>query len=411
MTAQASAPRPVRLVPDDPDARADVARVACAGQHLLWSPWAPPVLLDARSLAILDALDGSPLTDLIDALADVEQRPRDEVDAELRSVVHQLAWHGLLVSSPPWRRWSPAALGRPVTECDREAWQLDGARIVDLEIGGRRATVVSSDRHLDEALDAQDSISVLDPTEDLATAHLELMVAPGDRPNGVHRLFGRAGRTYRRSTDPVDLIRSFTAHLGTLAWMVSRPDLVWLDALALRIPGGVALLDGIARYDWARLGRRLAADGIVPIESVQVALDPSTGELVVPPPPDPDVVALGRDWARRAGLDDPAVTAGSFAESDSSGELPVSRVDHVAGTAELERFAAAGHSPDDLDPALGAQRLALLARRGAMDLSIEPPDPARTATILATIADVSSRPGVVHRLHHQVADLLRSLRH
>lgn len=382
-----------------------MARVACAGQHLLWAPWSPPVLLDPRSVAILDALDGSPLADLIDALSEVQHRPRVEVEAELRSVVHQLAWHGLLASSPPWDRWSPAELGRSVTECDREAWQLDRARIVDLEVGSRRVTVVSTDTDLDDALDAQRTLRVLPPATDLTTAHLELMVVLSDRSNGVHQLFGRAGRTYRRSTDRIDVIRSFLAHLGSLVWMQQRPDLVWLDALALRVPGGAAVLPGMVRYDWARLGRRLAAEGVAPVEAVQVALDPASGRVIVPPPPDPAIVALGRDWAARAGVDQGAVEPDP---GDDDGGLPVARVDHLVSPSELDRYLAAGHDADDLDPAVGAQRLAALARQGAMDLDREPPSSTRTTVILTAVADVACREGVVHRLHHQIAGLVRS---
>lgn len=407
-------------VPDAPVARPSVARVACGVHQLLWRPWAPPVLLDPRSTAILDALDGSPLAPLADALAEVERRAPDDVDRELRAVVHQLDRHGLLTSSPAWAHWSPAALNRAVTPCDRQSWRLDDAVLVDLEVGRRRITLASADPHLAAALCAQQTFPPHPASTDLATAALELVVTPSDRPRGVHQLFGRAGRTYHRSTELPAVVRSFTAHLGALVWMERRPDLVWLDACALVVPGGVALLPGRVRYDWARLGRRLATYGVTAVESVQVALDPATAEVVLPPAPGPEVVAIGQEWSRLAGIDPGGVRAdrpaggveaarrGTDPGDDDGGRLPVVRVDHLVNDVELQRHEADGHRADELDPAVGAQRVAVLAHHGALDRSPEPPDVETAAVVLDTVVRAATGPGVRHRLHHRIAPLLAS---
>jgi hypothetical protein len=405
---------------DAPVARRSVARVACGTLQLLWSPWAPPVLFDARSAALLDALDGRPLTTVTGRLAEVEKPAAGDVEAELRPVVHQLERHGLLTSSPAWAHWSPAALNRAVTPCDRQTWRLDDADLVDLEVGRRRITVATADPHLATALRAQQTFPQLPAATDLSTAALELVVTPSERPRGVHRLFGRAGRTYHRSTDLAAVVGSFTAHLAALAWMERRSDLVWLDACALVVPGGVALLPGRVRDDWARLGRRLATYGVTGVETVQVALDPATAEVVLPPAPDPEVVAIERAWARLTGVEPGGVRVdrpaggveaarrGTGPGDDDGGRLPVVRIDHLVDDAELQDHVVAGHRSDRLDPAVGAQRMAVLAHHGALDGSTEPPDVDRATAVLHTVVHAATRAGVRHRLHHRIAPLLAS---
>ena len=385
------------------------------GQHLHWQPWAPPVLLDPRSEAIRQALDGAPLADLIDALAEVEQRPTDHVRSELTRVVRDLDRHGLLEGSPAWRWWSPAALNRPLTACDAEAWNLDRADVFDLEVAGRRITVVVDDATVAEALRSWDGHQVLDAPTDLGTASVEVILATADRPGGVHRLFGRAGRTMARSTDRSEIIQAMVDHLAALEWLHAgsgpgapggHDEPVWFDATALVLPGdGVALVAGRARYAWARLARPLAAAGIVPVPGPAVAVEPHTRRIIPPPRPGPDLAEL----ARRCGT--VPTRQGPPTRTPDDTDLTVTRIDHIASTHELTTIRRHGHDPDRLDPAMAAHRLALLAHLGALDHHPHrPPDLSEADTILDAVARLATAPPVRSRIHDATAALVTSLR-
>jgi hypothetical protein len=413
--------------PTHPVARAGAAGVEVDGHHLRWCPWAPPVLLDARAEAIRQALDGSPLTDLVDALAEVEQRPVHQVRSELDQVVRQLGRHGLLEESPPWSWWSPAALHRPLTACDAEAWNLDRSDVFDLEIAGRRVTVAIDDPVVADGLRDSGRYRVHEPPADLGTAPVELVLATSDQPGGVHRLLGRAGRTFARSTDRAVVVRSLVTHLAALEWAIApgahpapeptaapssapspRPlPLVWFDAVALVLPrGGVSLLAGRARYDWARLARPLAAAGINALPGPAVAVDPATRTVVRPPSPDPELVAL----AHRCGAP-PGPGPGAGPGAGQLTDLRVTRLDHVANDVDRAQLQAQGHDPVALGPALAAHRLALLAHPAALDrFASSPPDPDQAHHVLTTVGAVATAPGVASRVHVRTADLVASLR-
>ena len=395
----------------NPAARSDLARVHC-GQDLLWNPWAPPVLLDPRAVAILDALDGSPLDELVQALAEVEQRSEHTVEAELTAVVRQLRWHGLLVDSPPWAQWSPAALNRPVTECDRLAWRLDEAEVLHLTIADRPITISIADPALADYVRSLALHPAAPAPDDLSRAAIELTVTPSVRDRGVHQLFGRAGRTYCRSTDYDEIVTSFFDHLAALEWMYSRPDLVWLDAFALRVPGGVAIVAGPARYEWARMARQLRAAQISVVEAPMVAIDPSTLRCVLPPPNE-RITEMARRYVETltpAGPDQAPTRAGrEMPLLDDPQQLDVVRVDHISAEPEVAQLIEAGHDPASLSGPVASHRLALLAHIAAHDIHRDGLTTAQVTEILETVVTVATASEVTSRVHHHASHLVDSL--
>lgn len=403
MNAGADAPPPPEYLVE-PAALAAGSTASVGGHTLHWQPWARPVLLDAHAEAILAAFDGAPLDELVDALAEVQHRARDEVAAEMQLLVRHFAGHGLLVGSPQRPRWSPSAMNRPITSCDATAWNLESAEVLDVVVSGRRATCIVGDAAVVDALRRQGRLEVLDAPGNLGGAPIELILAIEDRPGGVHRLFGRAGRGLLRSTDRDEVVRSFFSHLDTLAWTRSLPEHLWLDAAAMRLPhGGVALVAGRARYDWARLGRPLQRAGI---GTVEAALTPVTFDGDVPvtvEPPDvvdPDVAAVARACL---GDDRPLRAAPSRPQ-------PVTRVELIATSTEIDRLIAAGHDPDTLDAPLAAYRIALLAHDAALDrYPDEPPSgPDASAALQATVS-LAASPEVAVAIRSQVAELVTAL--
>lgn len=387
-----------------PAALAAGAAVRVGDDTLHWRPWAPPVLLNPRAEAVLAAFDGAPLADLVEALADVESRPRDAVAAELELLARHFAGYGLLAGSPQRPRWSPSAMNRPITRCDSTAWNLERADVFDVIVAGRRATCIVGDTAVAAALRQQDHPEVADTRAELGAAPIELILAVEDRPRGMHRLFGRAGRTHLRSTDRDEVVRGFFAHLDTLAWSRTQPEHLWLDAVALQLPrGGIALVAARARYDWARLARPLQHAGIEAVEAplAAVAFDAGTAVAVIPPAVvDPAIAAIARtclagDRPLRKPLGD---------------DRRIRRVDLIATDNELDRLGAAGHDPHDLPRPLAAHAVAELAHAAALDrYPDEPPtDTAATAIVDAAVR-LTQAPGLDVAVHSRVADLARTL--
>ncbi|MCB0978705.1 MAG: hypothetical protein KDB02_14730 [Acidimicrobiales bacterium] len=387
----------------EPAAKAAGSVVPVGEESLHWQPWATPVLLDARTGAILQAFDGSPIEDLAQALAEVEQRPLEQVRFELEMVARHLAGNGLLEDARVRPRWSPAALNRPVTPCDSEAWNLSKAQITDLVVGGRKATCIVGDPEVFDVLTSQDHFEVLGPPEDIMFTPIELILAMAPGPRGVHRLFGRAGRVLTRSTDRDEVVRAFFSNLDSLAWTRSSEEQVWLDAAALSShTNGVALLSGRALYDWARMARPLERAGYALLETPMVAISVEDGRVsvVAPPAPDPAVVAM----AHKCMGDDRPV------RPDTYGDLTVRRIDLIATDEDMTALRDNGHDPDAIDAGLAAQRLALLAHTAALDIFPEDPPPQeRTMAILQGVANLALTPGVRTRAHSQIKDLTKSL--
>lgn len=378
--------------------------VPVGAEALHWQPWAPPVLLDPRTEAILQAFDGSPIEDLASALAELEDRPIGHVRFELEMVARQLAGHGLLEDSRVRPRWSPAALNRPITPCDSEAWNLPEAQIVDLVVGGRKATCIVGDAEVFDVLVAQDHFEVLGPPEDVMFTPIELILAMAPGPRGVHRLFGRAGRVLTRSTDRDEVVRAFFSNLDALAWTRVSEERVWLDAAALRCPGGgTALLSGRALYDWTHMARPLERAGFTKIETPVVAVSDREGPaaVVAPPDPDPAVEAMALK----------CISADRPLRPRYDGDLAVRRIDLIATEEDMQALRDNGHDPDSISVGLAAQRLALLAHTAALDIfPDEPPGRDRVVEILEGVVRLASTPDVTTRVHSRIKDMTASLR-
>lgn len=385
------------LVLDRPTA-GDFVSIDVDDHQLCWNPWAPPLLLNGRAAAIRDALDGSDLADTARLLAEIERRPAQEVLAELGSVVRSLALHGMLAESPEWARPTPAVLRRPITVCDEVRYQLGDATMFDLDLGSRRITISVAGGAVDR-LRAALPIPSLAATEPLSDAPYEFAIVPAENDNDFHLLYGRGGRVYQRSLDSADITRSLISHLWSLQLADQQAtDLVWLDAHGLVRDDAVILLPGPIRHLWPSMATRLTRAGYRQIESVQIGLDPATGQVVTPPPPPQPFL----DALRALGIEPKAPIPSS--------RLTVAALHDMVPPDELEAIRASGHDTARLPLPLLTYRLALLAHRGASDTAPSPEiDPPRAQAILDATAALARQPQFTGTIHDDPRALLAAL--
>ena len=151
---------------------------------------------------------------------------------------------------------------------------------VTVELGGLRFAVGSPSDAVDRRLRAALAEFVVADDPEAPEAYV-LSVPDGGR--GLYTLH-RFDCPVVRARSAARLLDGLRRHIA--ADIGSHPEgLVPVRAVALATPDGLVLLPDRVRRRLIPRSRRLVAAGVVPLDAPVVGLEPSTGTLVVPPPP------------------------------------------------------------------------------------------------------------------------------
>ena len=120
---------------------------------------------------------------------------------------------------------------------------------------------------------------------------LELHPPATGRPQPLHALLAD-GCTFVRARDPMRVLRALAAHLA-LCDEIPGGRFLRIEGVAVTGERGTAVLPIDLRRSLAPLERRLGVTGLRLVDTPYVLVDPTTGDLVVPPAPEVAPSVLG----------------------------------------------------------------------------------------------------------------------